>query len=347
VLIQLSVYAGFSSALNAFGVAMEVFEARADVQPIECATPTLSESEDVRRQRGMATLFATSGSSGEEVIRGFDDLAPEIGRMLVNHLQRRCILAVDARPQNARIVSVRGTGNPRHQASEMPLRVHVNAAPVLAATKWWRCADRSPGCRHRQAGQRHHRRHERHLVGPWAAMHRACRRSARNPSSPHPRLPDSKARHFKAQTSSRGLMGASSCGVLASVVPAGSRYSSTARTELRSAGYKVLRNVGRHNPNWHQWRSESSRGGWRRSRRRNATRSACHPVDSTDHECGFVAARGLDRSKPARRSSSRPSGNIRTRVVISHIDQAALFDVQIGGMDDAFDIGTGIDPLGR
>jgi 4-carboxymuconolactone decarboxylase len=134
VLIQLSVYGGFPSALNAFGVAMEVFEAPADAQPIERVAPTLPESEDVRRQRGLATLSATSGSSGEEVIRGFDDLAPDIGRMLVDHCYgdvfSRSMLDLKTRELSAcAALAARGT-----KASETPLRVHVNAALNVGAS---------------------------------------------------------------------------------------------------------------------------------------------------------------------------------------------------------------------
>jgi 4-carboxymuconolactone decarboxylase len=42
-----------------------------------------SETSAERLERGLAALAVTSGASGGAVIRSFDDVAPEIGRMIV------------------------------------------------------------------------------------------------------------------------------------------------------------------------------------------------------------------------------------------------------------------------
>jgi 4-carboxymuconolactone decarboxylase len=76
VLIQISVYAGFPTALNAFAVARSVFEgspaAKADT--ITLGDAPQSEKNAVRRERGLAALAATSSASGEAVVRSFDDI---------------------------------------------------------------------------------------------------------------------------------------------------------------------------------------------------------------------------------------------------------------------------------
>ncbi|WP_185831728.1 carboxymuconolactone decarboxylase family protein [Pseudomonas aeruginosa] len=86
VLIQLSVYAGFPSALNAFSVLSKpLTEPSALSTPIPAPRLVVEEQVPSRMERGVAALVASSGASGEAVVRSFDDIAPDIGRLIVEH----------------------------------------------------------------------------------------------------------------------------------------------------------------------------------------------------------------------------------------------------------------------
>jgi 4-carboxymuconolactone decarboxylase len=85
VLIQLSVYRGFPAALNAFAVAKDIFAAGSPTIGANVPPPAVVEGRADRLERGRATLAKTSGSSGDAVVRSFDDVAPDLGRMIVEH----------------------------------------------------------------------------------------------------------------------------------------------------------------------------------------------------------------------------------------------------------------------
>jgi 4-carboxymuconolactone decarboxylase len=136
VLIQISVYAGFPTALNAFAVARAVFEdppasSKADAVTRRDAPP--SEKNAVRRERGLAALAVTSSASGEAVVRSFEDIAPDIGRMILEHsygdiFQRPGITAITRELTACAALASRSTAT-----TETPLRVHINAALTAGA----------------------------------------------------------------------------------------------------------------------------------------------------------------------------------------------------------------------
>jgi 4-carboxymuconolactone decarboxylase len=136
VLIQISVYAGFPSALNAFAVARAVFENRSASSKVDAvmrSDASHSEKNAVRRERGLAALAATSSASGEAVVRSFDDIAPDIGRMILEHsygdiFHRPGITAKTRELTACAALASRGT-----VTTETPLRVHINAALTAGA----------------------------------------------------------------------------------------------------------------------------------------------------------------------------------------------------------------------
>src|SRR5690606_25453246 len=85
LLIQLSVYRGFPSALNAFSVARSVFALGVQTLQVDIPTPVDMESRSDRLERGNALLAKSSAASGDAVVRSFDDIAPDLGRMIVEH----------------------------------------------------------------------------------------------------------------------------------------------------------------------------------------------------------------------------------------------------------------------
>ena len=86
VLMQLSVYAGFPSALNAFADASSVFTGTgAGATEFSFPEATNSKGRRDRFERGRATLATSSGASGDAVVNSFNDIAPDLGRMIIGH----------------------------------------------------------------------------------------------------------------------------------------------------------------------------------------------------------------------------------------------------------------------
>ncbi|CCE94773.1 Uncharacterized protein YJR111C [Sinorhizobium fredii HH103] len=144
LLIQMTVYIGWPKALMAVGPALAVF---AEVEkPGGLAAPssageaiagqrTQAETDDARFNRGVAAMGEISQASGEAVVNAFRDIAPDLGRYILEFsygdvfsrpgldLKSRELAAVAA-------LTTRGTN-----ADETPLKVHVEAALNTGATK--------------------------------------------------------------------------------------------------------------------------------------------------------------------------------------------------------------------
>lgn len=137
-LIQVSVYAGFPAALNAFGVAAQAFEERDEVPAVGSAVPGLKPSAENgarRRERGLAALAATSGGSGEAVVRSFEDVAPEIGQMIVEHSYGDIFCRPGLDPKTRELTACAALAGRATQTTETPLRVHINAALNVGASR--------------------------------------------------------------------------------------------------------------------------------------------------------------------------------------------------------------------
>ncbi len=136
-LMQLSVYAGFPTALNAFGLAQRAFSADRGATAITApsAAAQLSESRELRRERGLATLAQTSGASGEAVIRSFDDIAPDIGRMIVEHSYGDVFSRPGIDPKTRELTACAALAAVATKTAEAPLRVHINAALNAGASR--------------------------------------------------------------------------------------------------------------------------------------------------------------------------------------------------------------------
>ncbi|MFS8048725.1 carboxymuconolactone decarboxylase family protein [Rhizobium sp. BR 314] len=135
VLIQLSVCCGFPAALNAFSVAKEVFSGQTNLPRTETLPFTRSEGRIERRERGRATLVQTSGAPGNAVINSFNDVAPDLGRMIVEHSYGEifCRDGIDLKTRElttCAALAALGT-----ITAETPLRVHITAALNVGATR--------------------------------------------------------------------------------------------------------------------------------------------------------------------------------------------------------------------
>jgi 4-carboxymuconolactone decarboxylase len=135
VLIQLSVYRGFPAALNAFAVAKDIFAAASPTIGANVPPPAVVESRADRLGRGRATLAKTSGSSGDAVVRSFDDVAPDLGRMIVEHSYGEVFSRSGIDMKSRELSACAALAAVGSATTEIPLRVHINAALNVGATQ--------------------------------------------------------------------------------------------------------------------------------------------------------------------------------------------------------------------
>ena len=136
VLIQLSVYAGFPTALNAFSALGSVVkQPRNPSHQSQVLRATADAQADTRMQRGAAALAKSSGGSGETVVRSFDDIAPDIGRMIVEHSYGDIFSRPGIDPKTRELTACAALAAKGTKSAEKPLRVHVNAALKCGATR--------------------------------------------------------------------------------------------------------------------------------------------------------------------------------------------------------------------
>jgi 4-carboxymuconolactone decarboxylase len=115
-----------------------VFEsplAQAEANPVELDDPPQSENRSVRRKRGLAALAATSSTSGEAVVRSFDDIAPEIGGMILEHSYGDIFHRPGLDPKTRKLTACAALAARGLVSTESPLRVHINAALTTDASE--------------------------------------------------------------------------------------------------------------------------------------------------------------------------------------------------------------------
>ncbi|MEX3927344.1 carboxymuconolactone decarboxylase family protein [Paraburkholderia sp. BR10936] len=139
-LMQLAVYAGFPSALNAFGVANAVFTKPKQKEKERAggrvsANAIVSETRKARSERGLATLATTSAQAGEAVVNSFNDLAPDIGRAIVEHSYGDIFSRTGLDAKTRELAACSALAAVGSKATETPLRVHANAALTAGATQ--------------------------------------------------------------------------------------------------------------------------------------------------------------------------------------------------------------------
>jgi 4-carboxymuconolactone decarboxylase len=136
LLIQLSVYSGFPSALNAFAVANEVFKDTGAHSATVAPPPTIAaECRAARLERGRATLAKTSGASGDTVVNSFNDVAPDLGRMIVEHSYGEVFSRSGIDEKTRELTACAALAAVGTKIAETPLRVHLNAALNVGASR--------------------------------------------------------------------------------------------------------------------------------------------------------------------------------------------------------------------
>jgi 4-carboxymuconolactone decarboxylase len=124
-----TVYAGFPAALNGTLAAKEVFQQRGVLSDSRSVTASGND----RYERGLRALQEVSGGSGAEVVRSLEDVAPDLGRFVIEFSYGDVIsrTGLDYRSKELATVALLtalGTAEPQ-------LRVHINAALNVGASR--------------------------------------------------------------------------------------------------------------------------------------------------------------------------------------------------------------------
>lgn len=135
MVIQLSVYSGFPAALNAAGRARNVLSAPERPQASVRKRVGPTRDDEKRLVRGAATLTATSGGSGADVVDSFKDVAPGLGKLIVAHCYGDIFYRPALNPKVRELGAIAALAAQGTVAAEKPLGVHIDSALNLGATR--------------------------------------------------------------------------------------------------------------------------------------------------------------------------------------------------------------------
>jgi 4-carboxymuconolactone decarboxylase len=142
VLMQMPVYVGWPQALTATGPALEVFQRveREGLPPASERTATLAnrrqaEDDRVRYARGLEALGRISQASGEAVVHSFNDIAPDLGRYIVEFSYGDVFARPHLDLKTRELATVSALTAKGTAADAVPLKVHVNAALNVGANR--------------------------------------------------------------------------------------------------------------------------------------------------------------------------------------------------------------------
>ena len=134
VLTQVAVYAGFPAAINAVaalsGVAAEPPHAQPPIPEM-----TGPDTAARRMERGLAAMAKTSAAAGETVVRGFDDLAPDLGRLIVEHSYGDVFSRPGLDPKTRELCAISALAAIGTSTAAAPLKVHIRAAIRAGGTR--------------------------------------------------------------------------------------------------------------------------------------------------------------------------------------------------------------------
>jgi 4-carboxymuconolactone decarboxylase len=139
LLLQMTVYAGFPKTVAAVTVAREAFAELK--QPRNSATSSQSnfdkqqqpETNEVRYSRGLDALNQISQESGEAVVNSFEDIAPDLGRYIVEFSYGDIFSRPNLDLKTRELATVSALTALNTTASELPLDVHINGALNVGA----------------------------------------------------------------------------------------------------------------------------------------------------------------------------------------------------------------------
>lgn len=141
LLLQMTVYAGYPKALSAIATAQKVFTELAQ-KGTPPATPLpnfdtqrQAESNEVRYRRGVNALNQISKASGEAVVKSFDDIAPDLGRYILEFSYGDVFSRPNLDLKTRELATVSALTALSTTASELPLKVHINGSLNVGAKR--------------------------------------------------------------------------------------------------------------------------------------------------------------------------------------------------------------------
>jgi 4-carboxymuconolactone decarboxylase len=141
LLMQMTVYAGYPKTLAAVTAAQSVFT-NLKQQGIPSASPQpelesrrQAESNEVRYRRGLAALNQISKASGEAVVKSFEDIAPDLGRYILEFSYGDVFSRPNLDLKTRELATVSALTALNTTASELPFKVHVNGALNVGANR--------------------------------------------------------------------------------------------------------------------------------------------------------------------------------------------------------------------
>ncbi|MBE9169327.1 carboxymuconolactone decarboxylase family protein [Pleurocapsales cyanobacterium LEGE 06147] len=141
LLLQMTVYAGYPKTLAAVAAAQQVF-ADLKQQGIPAASPQLdlenrrqAESNEARYRRGLDALNQISKASGEAVVKSFEDIAPDLGRYILEFSYGNVFSRPNLNLKTRELATVAALTGLNTSASELPLKVHINGALNVGANR--------------------------------------------------------------------------------------------------------------------------------------------------------------------------------------------------------------------
>lgn len=139
LLMQMTVYVGYPKTLTAVAAAQSAF-ANLKQRGIPPASPQpdlesrrQAESNEARYRRGLEALNQISKSSGEAVVKSFEDIAPDLGRYIVEFSYGDVFSRPNLDLKTRELATVSALTGLNTTASELPLKVHVNGALNVGA----------------------------------------------------------------------------------------------------------------------------------------------------------------------------------------------------------------------
>ncbi|KAM3091781.1 carboxymuconolactone decarboxylase family protein [Phormidesmis sp. 146-35] len=141
LLMQMTVYAGYPKTLTAIAAAQQKLVALkqqgippASPQP-ELESRRQAESNETRYRRGLDALNQISKASGEAVVNSFEDIAPDLGRYIVEFAYGDVFSRPNLDLKTRELATVSALTGLNTTASGLPLKVHINGALNVGANR--------------------------------------------------------------------------------------------------------------------------------------------------------------------------------------------------------------------
>lgn len=141
LLMQMTVYVGYPKTLAAVTAAQQTFT-NLKQRGIPAASPQpdlesrrQAESNEARYRRGLEALNQISKSSGEAVVKSFEDIAPDLGRYIVEFSYGDIFSRPNLDLKTRELATVSALTGLNTTASELPLKVHINGALNVGASR--------------------------------------------------------------------------------------------------------------------------------------------------------------------------------------------------------------------